>query len=201
MAKILGITGGIGSGKSTVANLLSTLLEAPILDADKIAKQAFNSPEIIEKIKNFFGTAIFDSPNLINRTQLSNIVFSNEEKLLELNKIVHPYVMQEIKKSIKELSVKHDIILIDVPLPNKEFIELSDKIIVVVASENIRITRVMERSKLSEDDVKKRIAKQMHTENYVKLADLIINNNGPLENLNEILLDFCISEHLLPKGN
>ena len=88
MSKVIGITGGIGSGKSTVSRILSEKLNAPILDADKISKQAMKSPEIILKIKQFFGEVIFDNPELINREKLSNIVFSNEEKLLELNKIV-----------------------------------------------------------------------------------------------------------------
>lgn len=197
MAKVLGITGGIGSGKSTVAKILSEILDSPVLDADKISKQAFTSPKIVEKIREFFGPVIFDSPNLINREQLSNIVFSNEKKLLELNKIVHPYVMNEISKSIDELAQKYNVILIDVPLPNKEFISLSDKIIVVVANEDIRIKRVMDRLKISEESVKKRISKQMPTENYIKLADLVIKNNDSIDELKANLLDFCQKENLL----
>jgi len=193
MSKVIGITGGIGSGKSTVSGILAEKLNAPILDADKISKQAMNSPEIILKIKKFFGEVIFDNPELINREKLSNIVFSNEEKLFELNRIVHPYVMQEIAKQVDELKEKYEYVLIDLPLPNDEFIKLSDKIIVVVANEENRIKRVMKRSGLTEENVKKRMAKQMNTENYIKLADFIIKNNGNLEelvkNINEICAD------------
>lgn len=191
MAKVIGITGGIGSGKSTVSRILSEKLNAPILDADKISKQAMSSPEIILKIKKFFGEVIFDNPELINREKLSNIVFSNEEKLLELNKIIHPYVMNEIAKKVNELKESNEYVLLDVPLPNQDFINLSNKIIVVVANEENRIKRVMKRSKLSEESVKKRIAKQMNTENYIKLADFIIKNNGTFEDLNEKLNDLC----------
>ena len=189
MSKVIGITGGIGSGKSTVSRILSKKLNAPILDADKISKQATSSPEIILMIKKFFGEAIFDNPDLINREKLANIVFSNEEKLLELNKIIHPYVMREIAKKIDELKKDNDYILMDVPLPNQDFINLSNKIIVVVANEENRIKRVMKRSKLSEIDVKKRIAKQMNTENYIKLADIVIKNNRGLEELDAKLND------------
>lgn len=191
MSKVIGITGGIGSGKSTVSRILSEKLNAPILDADKISKQAMGSPEIILKIKQFFGEVIFDNPNLINREKLSNIVFSNEEKLLELNKIIHPYVMNEIAKKVDELKKDNEYVLLDVPLPNQDFINLSNKIIVVVANEENRIKRVMKRSKLSEESVKKRIAKQMNTENYIKLADYVIKNNGTFEELNEKLNELC----------
>ncbi len=183
MSKIIGITGGIGSGKTTVTALLSEKLNAPILDADKISKQAMNSPEIILKIRKFFGEAIFDNPALINRSKLADIVFSNEAKLLELNKIIHPFVMEEIKKKVDELKKEHQYILLDVPLPNEDFINLSDRIIVVIANDENRIKRVMKRSGLSESDVKKRMKKQMPIKNYIKLADVIIKNNGSKDEL------------------
>lgn len=183
MSKVIGITGGIGCGKSTVTSLLSQKLNAPILDADKISKQAMSSPEIINMIRKFFGEVIFDNHELINREMLSNIVFSNEEKLLQLNQIIHPYVMNEIAKKVEELKKENEYILLDVPLPNNDFINLSDKIIVVVATDENRIKRVMKRSGLTEENVKKRIAKQMSTENYIKLADVIIKNNGTKEDL------------------
>lgn len=183
MSKVIGITGGIGCGKTTVTSLLSQKLNAPILDADKISKQAMNSPEIINMIRKFFGEVIFDNHELINREMLANIVFSNEEKLLQLNQIIHPYVMNEITQKVEELKKENEYILLDVPLPNNDFINLSDVIIVVVANDENRIKRVMKRSGLTEENVKKRIAKQMSTENYVKLADIIIKNNGTKEEL------------------
>ena len=191
MSKVIGITGGIGSGKSTVSRILSEKLNAPILDADKIAKEAVNSPEIILKIKKFFGESIFDNPQLINREKLSDIVFSNENKLLELNKIIHPYVIEEIEKKVNELKQDNEYIILDVPLPNESFINLSDKIIVVVANEETRIKRVMTRSNLSEDSVKKRIEKQMPVENYIKLADFLIKNNSSMEDLVEKINEIC----------
>lgn len=187
MSKVIGITGGIGSGKTTVALLLSKKLNAPILDADKISKEAMKSPEIISKIKSFFGNAIFDNSTLINRNKLADIVFSNEEKLLQLNKIMHPFIMNEIRKKVLELREINEYVLLDVPLPNEDFINLSDSIIVVIANEETRIKRITKRSGMSEIDAKKRINKQMPTENYIKLADIIIKNNGPKENLEKFI--------------
>lgn len=191
MATVLGITGGIGSGKSTATKILSEILNAPILDADIISKQAFSDTEIVSKIKSFFGNDIFDEKNSLNKEELSKTVFGNPKKLLELNKIIHPYVMDKIAKCIKELSHSNSYILLDVPLPNREFINLSDKIIVVVANDEARIKRAMKRLKISEEDIKKRIANQMPIENYIKLADYIVKNNGTLEELKINLIDLC----------
>ena len=190
MATVIGITGGIGSGKSTVSALLSDMLSAPILDADKISKNALKDEAIVEKIKNFFGASIFDSNGLLNKEQLSKLVFSSEKKLIELNNIIHPFVMQKIADTIKELSSENKYILLDVPLPNAEFINLSDTILVVVANDETRIKRAAERLKISEEDVKKRIEKQMPISNYIKLADHIIKNNGTIEDLKNSLYAF-----------
>ena len=191
MATVIGITGGIGSGKSTVSSLLSEILSAPILDADKISKNALKDKVIIEKIKSFFGASIFDSNDLLNKEQLSKLVFSSEKKLIELNNIIHPYVMGKISDTIKELANESKYILLDVPLPNAEFINLSDTILVVVANDEIRIKRASKRLNISEEDVKKRMGKQMPISNYIKLADHIIKNNGTIEELKNSLYEFC----------
>lgn len=191
MATVIGITGGIGSGKSTVSALLSEILSAPILDADKISKNALKDKVIIEKIKSFFGASIFDSNDLLNKEQLSKLVFSSEKKLIELNNIIHPYVMQKISDTIKELANESKYILLDVPLPNAEFINLSDTILVVVANDETRIKRASKRLNISEKDVKKRMGKQMPISNYIKLADHIIKNNGTIEELKNNLYEFC----------
>lgn len=191
MATVIGITGGIGSGKSTVSALLSEILSAPILDADKISKNALKDKVIIEKIKSFFGASIFDSNDLLNKEQLSKLVFSSEKKLIELNNIIHPYVMQKISDTIKELSNESKYILLDVPLPNAEFINLSDTILVVVANDETRIKRASKRLNISEEDVKKRMEKQMPISNYIKLADHIIKNNGTIEELKNNLYELC----------
>ena len=99
--------------------------------------------------------------------------------------------MEKISDTIKELANESKYILLDVPLPNAEFINLSDTILVVVANDEIRIKRASKRLNISEEDVKKRMGKQMPISNYIKLADHIIKNNGTIEELKNNLYEFC----------
>lgn len=193
MSIVIGITGGIGSGKSTIAAIMAEKLSAPIIDADKIAKEAYKSQEIIKKIKTFFGEKIFDNTSVINLSQLSNIVFSDEKKLLELNNIIHPYVMDEIINLIAELTSENKYIILDVPLPNETFVSICNKIVVVTAPIEIKISRVMKRSNLSRDSVIKRIEKQLPQDKYAALADYIIENSSDIDALSDKINHFIKS--------
>lgn len=186
---VIGVTGGIGCGKTTFAKLLSFELKAPILDADKIAHEAYFDKDIIIKICETFGNDILDETNNINKSKLSNIVFSNSEKLSNLNAIIHPFVINSIITQIASLSQNYKYIIVDIPLPVDEFIKLSDFIITVWANLDIRIKRVMERTNLSESDVVNRIKKQMPQDKYEALADYIIYNNNSIDELKNKVKD------------
>lgn len=180
---VIGITGGMGCGKSTVSCILSQKLQAPILDADKISHEAFSSKEILIQMCNFLGNDILDNNGKIDKTKVANIVFLDVEKLKKLNSLIHPYVMNKIREQINILSKKHKYIILDVPLPNNDFIELSDFIITVWADLEIRIERLIKRSNFSRDAIMSRIKKQISQKEYETLADTVIYNNGPIENL------------------
>ena len=186
---VIGVTGGIGCGKTTFAKLLSFELKAPILDADKIAHEAYFDKDIIIKICETFGNDILDETNNINKSKLSNIVFSNSEKLSNLNAIIHPFVINSIITQIASLSQNYKYIIVDIPLPVDEFIKLSDFIITVWANLDIRIKRVMERTNLSESDVVNRIKKQMPQDKYEALADYIVYNNNSIDELKNKVKD------------
>lgn len=192
---VIGVTGGMGCGKTTFSKLLSFELKAPIVDADKIAHEAYCDKDIITKICETFGNDILDETNNINKTKLSNIVFSDSEKLSNLNKIIHPFVMNTIINEIASLSNNHKYIIVDIPLPIDEFIKLSDFIITVWANLDVRIKRVMERTNLSESDVVNRIKKQMPQDKYEALADYIVYNNNSIDELKNKVKD--ISEKLI----
>jgi dephospho-CoA kinase len=186
---VIGVTGGIGCGKSTVAQILSNKLNAPILDADKISREAFSSKEILLEMCNFLGNDILDQNGNIDRQKVSNIVFLDKEKLGKLNSIIHPYVMKKIESRINLLSKRYPYIIMDVPLPNADFIKLSDFVITVWSDLEIRIDRLQKRSNFSRDAIISRIQKQMSQEEYEALANKIIYNNGSLEELENNIKD------------
>ncbi len=176
--KIIGVTGGIGSGKSTVSSILSKL-GAKVIDADRLARDIVKRGEpAFNKIVNQFGSKVLDSNGELDRTKLSGIVFEDKIKLQELNDITHKYVADKIIELIKKYDNSNTIV-IDAPIPIEHgFLDIVDEVWVVHADTDIRIKRVMERNSLPYEDVKKRIQVQLSAEEYLKLADVVIYNNG-----------------------
>lgn len=179
---IVGLTGGIASGKSTVSNFFKELgLE--VLDADKVVKEVSQNEEIIDKIAKIFGKDILDNKGKIIREQLREKAFGSNELLNKLNAIIHPQVIEVFVKKQKETS-KNSIVIFDIPLLYEAKMEnLCDKIIVVYIEKALQIERVMERDKNSRELAEKIINAQMDLEEKVKRADIVINNNSTLEDL------------------
>ena len=179
---IVGLTGGIASGKSTVSNLFRKY-GIEIVDADKVAKEVSEKKESIEKISNIFGKDILDSDGKIVREKLREKAFKNRELLQELNKIIHPQVM-EYFKSKKEENSKDEILTFDIPLLYEAKMEyLCDKIIVVGVDVQKQIRRVVARDGSSEELAKKIIFNQMPLDEKIKKADIVIMNDGTLDEL------------------
>jgi dephospho-CoA kinase len=186
---VIGITGGIGCGKSTASKLLSEMFNAPIIDADKISHEAFSSKEILLEMCNFLGNDILDENGNIDKAKVANIVFLDIAKLKKLNSIIHPYVMKKIRDTVKSLSKEYAYIIVDVPLPNDDFINLSDFIITIWADLDVRIERLQKRSNFTKDAIMARIKKQMSQEEYEALANTIIYNNGTTDELKNKLVE------------
>lgn len=182
---IIGVTGGIGCGKTTFCSILSAKLNAPILDADKISREAMNSDEILTRMCNFFSSDIFDNTGNIDRKKVAQIAFSDETKLKKLNSIIHPYVMKQIRDQITILSDTHQHVILDVPIPITDFKLLCDYIITVWADLDIRIKRISSRSNMTDDEILNRIKKQMSQEEYESLANTVVYNNNSVDVLEE----------------
>lgn len=185
---IVGLTGGIASGKSTVSNIFREL-GVEIVDADRVAKDISEKKESVERIANIFGRDILDSEGKIVREKLREKAFKNRELLQELNKIIHPQVIEYFEKKRVETD-REEIKIFDIPLLFETKMEyLCDKIVVVGLDTQKQIERVMSRDGSSEELAKKIIANQMSLEEKIKRADIVIMNDGTLEELKDKVLD------------
>lgn len=179
--KIIGLTGGIGSGKTTISNWF--LEEGiPVYNSDIEAKKLMNSNlKVIEKLIDLFGEEVYTNEKL-NRSLIASQVFQHKNLLEKLNKIVHPAVFKDFQKWIKsqaaEMLVKEAAILFE-----SGSYRDCDFIISVVADENIRIKRVMNRDGVTEAQVRSRMDNQWTDKQRIEHSDYIVNNNKGLEEL------------------
>ena len=185
--KIIGLTGGTGSGKGFVSERLKAR-KAYVIDADAVAH------EIIEKgrpaykeIVDYFGSEILDEEGNIFRRKLGNIVFSDKDKLAFLNSCTHKYINMEIMRIIEEVKPQTNVysaIIIDAPLlAEAGLVDICDDIWVVYADSEVRVKRIMERDSISEEQARNRIASQRSWEEYKKLGAVIIDNSSDDENV------------------
>ena len=182
MAKIIGLTGGIASGKSTVARMMQKA-GIPIVDADVVAREVVKVGEPAYKhIVEHFGESVLLEDGAINRQALGNIIFHQEEKRKKLNEIVHPAVRGKMKEdAAKYIQEGHPIVVMDIPLLfESKLTHLVEKTIVVYVDEPTQLQRLMERNSLSEEDALARIHSQMPLKEKLKLADEVIDNNGTI---------------------
>lgn len=187
--KIIGLTGGIGSGKSTVSAKFSEL-GAKVIDADKISRGILDfGSDAYNEVVNHFGNGILDAENNINRKALAKIVFSDKAELKILNSITHKYIFLEMEKDIekyRQSDYDNKIIILDVPLLFSAYFPIKcDKTIAVIADEDTRIKRVMARDGYTESDVKNRIKNQLTSDELKNLADYILENNNGIDKINK----------------
>lgn len=175
MTKIIGLTGGIGSGKSTVAAYMASK-GIPVYIADEEAKNIMECENIKQKIQNLFSESILNSDATLNRKKIAQLVFNNPEKLKELNAIVHPEVRLHFSNWLKEhknypFVIKEVAILFETG-GNKE----CDKVILITAPVSLRIERAMKRDNLTKDEILVRINNQFSDEEKIKMSDFVVEN-------------------------
>ncbi len=188
MARIIGLTGGIASGKTTTSNILKEL-GAIIVDADKIARKVVEKGRpALSEIEKHFGAEILLKNGEINRKKLGNIVFNNPKLLEKLNEITHPHIIKEIINEINwhKRTYNNRVIILDAALLiEQNLMHLVEEVWLVVTTEEMQLNRLVERESISVDDAKKRINAQMSFEDKKKYADLIIDNSKDLAYLRE----------------
>lgn len=183
MTLVIGLTGGIASGKSTVANMLKEL-GITVIDADIEARLAVEPGETAyNKIVEHFGKSILLENGTINRAKLGEIIFNNEAERTVLNRIVHPAVRERMNEK-KEEAIKRNesIVIMDVPLLfESKLTDQVERTLLIYVDEETQLKRLMERNNYSEEEAMSRIQSQMPLKEKKTLADFIIDNSGTLE--------------------
>ncbi|QSW89503.1 MULTISPECIES: dephospho-CoA kinase [Flavobacterium] len=176
MTKVIGLTGGIGSGKTTIAGFFNEM-GIPVYIADDGAKRVMQSAEIIEAVKTTFGESLFDN-NVLNRSKLAEIVFKDADKLARLNSIVHPAVKKDFESWLLEHQSYEYVIYEAAILFESGRYKECDYIITVTAPEEIRIERVLKRDNTTRENVINRMKMQWNDEKRISLSNFVINNSN-----------------------
>ena len=182
--KIIGITGGVGAGKSTVLDYLREQFHAYVIQADQVGHQVMEPGEICySQVIALFGEHILKKDKTIDRKAVSDVVFGNEEKLQKLNGIIHPAVRQSVLEEIQlQKEKKTAIVVVEAALLLEEHYEkFCDKVWYVHTDREIRISRLMENRGYSREKSESIISSQAPDEYFAKHADYIIRNNGDIK--------------------
>ena len=190
--QIIGLTGGIATGKSTVSAMLKNA-GALIIDADRIARAVVKKGlPAYREIVDHFGSGVLLPDGAINRNVLGDIIFNDPQKKQLLNRIVHPRVKKEVKRQLKQIETTHPkaVAILDTPLLIEAGMhnDLSE-IIVVYAPQDIQVKRLMQRDRISEADALARVRSQMPIEEKKQQATIVIDNSGTIENTRRQTID------------
>lgn len=195
MAVIVGLTGGIASGKSTISKMIQEL-HFPIVDADIVAREVVEIGEdAYTKLIESFGEEILMEDRTLNRQALGSIIFHDEEKRMLLNSVMHPSIGMRIEQlKNKYVSEGSKAVFLDIPLLLESGDKYgTDKILVVSVNQDTQLERLMKRNNLSEGEAQARIDSQMLISDKVKLADEVIDNSNTIEESKQQLI------HILQK--
>ncbi|QIL46433.1 dephospho-CoA kinase [Vagococcus coleopterorum] len=182
MTKVVGLTGGIATGKSTVSRYFSEV-GYPVIDADIIAREVVEPGEPgLAQVVAYFGESILLEDGHLNRKRLGEIIFNDSEKRRKLDAILDDEIRGEISTRIEEqVKLGAPLVIVDIPLLYEaHYDEMMDEIIVVGLSEKIQLERLCARNKLTEEEGLARLASQMPISEKIKLADVIIDNSGTI---------------------
>lgn len=184
---VIGLTGGIGTGKSTVSQILKEK-NFPVIDLDVISHEVIKFPKVVEKIVENFGKEVLEYNNtgnwIISREKLGRVIFGNREKRVILNSIMHPEILHIMREKILECKKENKIIFVEIQLLfevqwEKEF----DYILLVSAEKETQIKRILSRDKRSKEEALSIINSQMPLDEKKKISDYVIENDGNIQDL------------------
>jgi dephospho-CoA kinase len=194
----IGLTGGIGSGKSTVSRMLARR-GAVVIDADAIVHelQAPGAP-MLDVLAERFGREIIREDGSLDRARLAEIAFRDDQATKDLNSIVHPTVRAELAARVAEQVGTNNIVVLDVPLVTGQRPEGTSALVVVDAPTDVAVERLVAQRGMSESDARSRLSRQISREDRLELADRVIDNSGNLIALEQQVDDVWAWMHTLP---
>jgi dephospho-CoA kinase len=183
MKRIIGLTGGIATGKTTVANYLADAYNLPILDADIYAREAVavNSP-LLEQIVKRYGEKILLADGSLDRQQLGDLIFNNQEERSWVDDLIHPYVGDRLSLETNNITAKTLVLVVPL-LFEAGMTDLVTEIWVVSCSKKQQLERLMQRNQLTPEQAQARISSQMPLTEKTKKADIVLNNNSNVDEL------------------
>ena len=191
---VIGLTGGIGTGKSTVSQILKEK-KFPVIDLDIISHEVIKFPKVMEKIVENFGKEVLEYNNtgnwIVSREKLGRVIFGNREKRLILNSVMHPEILRIMREKILECKKENKIIFVEIQLLfevqwEKEF----DYILLVSAEKETQIKRILSRDNRSKEEDLSIINSQMSLDEKKKRSDYVIENDGNIQDLEKKVDDF-----------
>lgn len=183
--KIVGLTGGISSGKSTVSSYLKQL-KIPVIDADEVARKVVEpNSQGAREIRKTFGSDVFEEDGSLNRQKLGALIFSNAENRQKLDNLLQPLIKIMILEKIEEYRQKGEtMIVLDLPLLfEKQYEELCEEIIVVYVPKELQLERLMKRNQYTKQEALSRVDSQLSIEEKRKRATVLLDNQGTIQQL------------------
>ncbi|SDD39979.1 dephospho-CoA kinase [Terribacillus halophilus] len=198
MGIVIGLTGGIASGKSTVSALFKEY-DIPVVDADVVAREVVEPGEpALAAIVDAFGAEILLPDGTLDRPKLGSIIFRDSGKREALNGIVHPVVREKMTAARDRLKPGHPAVVLDIPLLFEgDQLHLVDKVVVVSVDFDVQLERLMHRNNLTEQAALDRIASQMPLADKAAKADAVIDNNGSIDDTKEQLKQLLTSWNII----
>lgn len=184
--KVIGLTGGVGAGKSLVLTILRTKYNAEVMEADKVAHELMEpGEEGYLRIRETFGEAILNSDGTINRTALGKVIFDNESAREQINSMIHPLVWKRIRQKIS--ASQAGLIVVEFAIMGEEAEDIYDEMWYVYASEEVRMSRLLKNRGYSKERSEKMIRSQASEQEYARRCDRIIENHGSVKDLEDQL--------------
>ena len=189
---VLGLTGNIGCGKSSLSRIFNIDNNIDIIDADIISRNIFEDIDLLENVFKTFGPKIKNKDGSLNRKALGNIVFNDDNELIKLNNLTHPRIKDQIINKIELVrkSGKKIVVIDAALLIEGNYLDILDKLLVVYCDKDIQIQRIIERDSCSKEEALSRINSQMNQEEKISYGDYIIDNSGTYFELKKRAYEF-----------